>query len=92
MGIVVKRCGGRGLGPEALMPVVVNGGLAGIDGPGSEIDECWEIDPDIWGAGGGRAYSYGDAGWFMNAGVGAGARAGTVTLEGGRVDIRTGGG
>jgi hypothetical protein len=90
MGIVVKRCGGRGPGPEALVPVAVNGGLAGIDGPGSEIDECWKIDPDIWGAGGGRAYSYGGACWVVNAGMGADARA--VTLKCGRVDLRTGGG
>jgi hypothetical protein len=39
------------------VPAAVNGSLAGIDGPGSEIDEWWEIDPDIWGAGGGGTYS-----------------------------------
>jgi hypothetical protein len=90
MGIVVKRCGGRGPRPEALVPVAANGGLAGIDGPGSDIDEWREIDPDIGGAGGGGAYSYGGAGWVGNAGMGAGA--GAVTLECGRVDLRTGGG
>jgi hypothetical protein len=61
-GIVVKRCGVRG--PEALVPVALNGCIAGIDGPGSEVGERWEIDPDsdIWGARGGGAYSYGGAG------------------------------
>jgi hypothetical protein len=66
------------------VPVPVNGGLAGIDGPGSEIDEWRE------GAGGGGAYPYGGAGWVVNPRVGAGA--GAVTLGCGRVDLRTGGG
>lgn len=66
----------------------MNGG--GIDCPDSEIDEWWELDPDIWGARGGATYSYGGAGWVVNARVGAGG--GAVTFEGGRVDLRTGGG
>lgn len=34
-------------GPEALVLVALNGCLAGIDSPGSDIDEWWEIiDPD----------------------------------------------
>ena len=65
----------------------MNGDLAGTDGRGSEIDEWWEIDPDIWEAGGG-AYLYVGAGWVVNAGVGAGA----VTLKCGRVDLCMGGG
>lgn len=91
-GIVVKGCCGHE--PEVLVPVPVNGSLAGIDGPlGSEIVERCEIDPVIWGAAKCGAYSYEGAGRFVNAGVGAGAGAGeAVTLECGRVDLRTGGG
>jgi hypothetical protein len=62
--------------------------IAGIDSPGSEIDEYWEVDPDIWGTGGGRVYLYGGACGVVNAGMGADASA--VTLRCGRVDIRTG--
>jgi hypothetical protein len=79
-GIVVKRCGGRGPEASVPVPVPVNGGLPGIDGtgPGSETDEWREKDPDIWGAGGRGAYSYGVAGWVVNPRVSAGA--GAVTL------------
>lgn len=61
------------------MPVPVNGGLASIGGLESELDEWWEIDPDIWGAGGGGAYSNEGAGRVAYEGMGAGA--GAVTLE-----------
>jgi hypothetical protein len=64
------------------VPLVVNGGLAGVDGSESEIDEWWEVDPDIWGARGGGGcggYSYGRA-WFVYEGVGA-----AVALNCGRV-------
>ena len=89
-GIVIKRGGGRGT--EALVLVGVNGYPAGVDGPGSEVDEWWVTDPNTWGARGGGTYSYGGAGSVLNEGVVVNAGAGAVSLEGGRVDLCTGGG
>ena len=50
----------------------MNGRLAGLGGSRSEIDEWWELDPDICGA-----YPYGGA----DGGTGADGGAGAATLE-----------
>jgi hypothetical protein len=76
-----------------MVPVAVNEGLDDIDDRESEIDEWWEVDPDIWGArggGGGGAYPYGRTGWVVYEGVGA--AVGAVALSCGRVELRRGGG
>ena len=67
------------------MLVAVNGYLADIDGPGSEIDVWWEVGPDIWTGGDGTC-SYGVAGEVVSARLGTGA----VTLE--YANLFTGGG
>jgi hypothetical protein len=68
----------------------MNGRLSGIEGSGSEIDEWWELDPDICGAGGCGVYLYGGACWGANGGTGADVGAGVATLECVCLDLRPG--